>query len=87
MSKKPKYDMVCVKPWLYHDVQVGDKCRILDFERCDDYLGGMCIALEFEKYIDGHNADLCFPDANGKPGHCWYANSEEMKHFKFIDEM
>lgn len=86
MSKKPKYDMVCVKPWQF-DVQIGDKCRILDFERCDYYFGGMRIALEFEKYIGGIRAGLYFPDANGKDGHCWYVDLVDMKYFKFIDEV
>ena len=80
---KPKYDMVCVKELQWRSaVQVGYRCRILDFKSDDDVLGEI-VAVEFERHINGHNAPT-FPGAKGKDGHCIYFDSEDMNHLKFI---
>ena len=44
----------------------------------------MLIGLEFEEYIDGHDVKFCFPETDGKYGHCIYVIKSEMEHFKFI---
>ena len=82
-----KYDMVCINKFGFLDYKfkVGDKCRILDFKRYDSWNGGMMVAVEFERNVEGHNASA-FPEAKGKWSHCVYFDRDDMKNFKFIEE-
>ena len=96
---KPKYDIICTKDvcingyeWINpFNIKAGQKCRMLDFKKVGRVSReDMLIALEFEEYIDGHDAKFCFPEIwrspelDGKYGHCIYVIKSEMESFKFI---
>lgn len=82
---KPKYDMICTKEFgfSHYEFKIKDKCRILDFKRNDYFRGGIIVAVEFERNINGHNANM-FTEANGKMEHCVYFDTGDMEHLKFI---